>query len=119
MRRETGELLPYYARLCETYPIVSLEDGLAEDEWEGWRDLTARLGATTQLVGDDLFVTNPARLRRGIELHVANAILIKVKQIGTLTETPEAGGNAEGAGDAAVNSPLSRGTGENPRGRPA
>src|SRR2546425_11193700 len=99
MRRETGELLPYYARLCETYPIVSLEDGLAEDEWEGWRDLTARLGSTTQLVGDDLFVTNPARLRRGIELHVGNAILIKGNPIGKLTQTPEAGGAPHAARD--------------------
>src|SRR2546425_10032022 len=106
MRRETGELLPYYARLCETYPIVSLEDGLAEDEWEGWRDLTARLGSTTQLVGDDLFVTNPARLRRGIELHVAKAILIKGNQIGTLTETLEGGATARGARQRTILSHL-------------
>src|SRR5437899_3238054 len=102
IQRQTGELLTYYARLCETYPIVSLEDGLAEDEWEGWRDLTARLGSTTQLVGDDLFVTNPARLRRGIELHVANAVLIKVNQIGTLTETLEAVATAKAAGYASI-----------------
>src|SRR2546425_7275807 len=102
MRRETGELLPYYARLCETYPIVSLEDGLAEDAWEGWRDLTARLGSTTQLVGDDLFVTNPARLRRGIEFHLANAILIQGNQNGTLTETLEAVATAKAAGYASI-----------------
>src|SRR3989441_6528947 len=100
IQRQTGELLTYYARLCETYPIVSLEDGLAEDEWEGWRDLTARLGATTQLVGDDLFVTNPARLRRGIEFHLANVILIKDNQIRTLTATLEAAATAKAAGDA-------------------
>src|SRR2546428_6835427 len=85
-QRQTGELLTYYSRLCETYPIVSLEDGLAEDAWEGWRDLTARLGATTQLVGDDLFVTNPARLRRGIELHAGNALFTKANPIWTVTQ---------------------------------
>src|SRR3989449_7546208 len=113
IQRQTGELLTYYARLCETYPIVSLEDGLAEDEWEGWRDLTARLGSTTQLVGDDLFVTNPARLRRGIELHVANAILIKGNQIGTLTQTLEAVATPEGPRDASIISHLPDGTEEN------
>src|SRR5438309_731486 len=80
----------------------SPSEGRGEDEWEGWRDLTARLGSTTQLVGDDLFVTNPARLRRGIELHVANAILIKVNQIGTLTETLEAVVTARAAGYASI-----------------
>src|SRR2546425_4697753 len=119
MRRETGELLPYYARLCETYPIVSLEDGLAEDEWEGWRDLTARLGSTTQLVGDDLFVTNPARLRRGIELHVANAILIKVNQIGTLTETLEAVAPARAARSASIISHRPGGPGDTTIAEPA
>jgi enolase len=85
-----GELVDLYAAWVERYPIVSIEDGMAEDDWEGWRLLTERLGGTIQLVGDDLFVTNPARLRQGIERGVANSILIKVNQIGTLTETLEA-----------------------------
>ena len=75
---------------CGKYPIVSIEDGLAEDDWDGWKELTDELGARVQLVGDDLFVTNAARLRRGIERGIANAILVKVNQIGTLTETLEA-----------------------------
>ena len=73
----------------ETYPILSIEDGLAEDDWDGWRKLTAALGGRVQLIGDDLFATNPARLRRGMEEGVANAVLVKVNQIGTLTETLE------------------------------
>jgi enolase len=76
--------------LCARFPIASIEDGLAEDDWPGWRLLTERLGDRAQLVGDDLFVTNVERLRRGIEEQVANAILVKVNQIGTLTETLEA-----------------------------
>lgn len=83
----TDALIDYYDRLRATYPILSIEDGIAEDDWAGWRQLTERLGAHTQLVGDDLFVTNPERLRTGIALGAANAILIKVNQIGTLTET--------------------------------
>jgi enolase len=79
----------FYESLAERFPIVSVEDGVAEDDWEAWRTLTERLGARLQLVGDDLFVTNPERLRRGIEEGVANAILVKVNQIGTLTETLE------------------------------
>jgi enolase len=81
------EMVEYYADLVERYPIVSLEDGMAEDDWDGWKLLTDRLGDTVQLVGDDLFVTNPERLGKGIELGVANSILIKLNQIGTLTET--------------------------------
>jgi enolase len=77
------------ARWAERYPILSIEDGLAEDDWEGWRLLTERLGDRVQLVGDDLFVTNPLRLKEGIERKVANAILVKVNQIGTLSETLE------------------------------
>jgi enolase len=88
--------------LAARYPVVSLEDGLAEDDWEGWRALTEQLGGRVQLVGDDLFVTNPERLRRGIEEGVGNAILVKVNQIGTLTETLEAIGMAREAGYAAV-----------------
>lgn len=101
-QRQTADLLTYYADLCQTYPIISLEDGLAEDAWEDWRHLTTRLGSTVQLVGDDLFVTNPARLRRGIEMRAANAILIKVNQIGTLTETLETVALARTAGYAAI-----------------
>jgi enolase len=80
----------FWEELCGRYPIVSIEDGLDEDDWDGWRELTERLGGSVQLVGDDLFVTNVDRLRRGIEAGVANAILVKVNQIGTLTETLEA-----------------------------
>lgn len=87
---DPDEMVDYWARLTETYPIVSIEDGLAEDEWAAWRKLTARIGNRVQLVGDDLFVTNTARLQRGIEKGVANAILVKVNQIGTLTETLDA-----------------------------
>src|SRR5215203_1547071 len=83
------EMVEYYVRLCDRYPIISIEDGLAEDDWEGWAMITARLGGRVQLVGDDLFVTNPKILRRGIEEGVGNSILIKVNQIGTLTETFE------------------------------
>lgn len=81
------ELTAYYAELCDAYPIVSIEDGLAEDDWDGWKALTDALGDKVQLVGDDLFVTNPARLSDGIGRGVANSILVKVNQIGTLTET--------------------------------
>jgi enolase len=83
----SAELADYFAALCDRYPIVSIEDGMAEDDWDGWAALTARLGDRVQLVGDDLFVTNPERLQRGLDLGVANSILIKVNQIGTLTET--------------------------------
>ena len=83
------EMVEYYVRLCDDYPIISIEDGLAEDDWEGWAMITERLGNRIQLVGDDLFVTNPKILARGIEEGVANSILIKVNQIGTLTETFE------------------------------
>ncbi len=82
-----AEMVDYWAELAGRYPIVSIEDGMAEDDWDGWAILTERLGDTVQLVGDDIFVTDEERLRRGIESHTANAILIKVNQIGTLTET--------------------------------
>ncbi|MBI3537868.1 MAG: phosphopyruvate hydratase [Chloroflexi bacterium] len=85
-----AQMIDFYADLCKKYPIVSIEDGLAEDDWETWTQLNARLGARTQLVGDDLFVTNVARLKKGIELRAANSILIKLNQIGTLTETLDA-----------------------------
>lgn len=81
------EMIEYLTKLCNKYPIVSIEDGLAEEDWEGWKLLTEKLGNKIQLVGDDLFVTNPKRLRNGIEKNVANTILIKPNQIGTLTET--------------------------------
>jgi enolase len=87
---EPAEMVDLWAQWCERYPIVSIEDGMAEDDWEGWRLLTERLGDRVQLVGDDLFVTNVERLRLGVERGVANSILIKVNQIGTLTETLEA-----------------------------
>ncbi|MDI3280882.1 MAG: phosphopyruvate hydratase, partial [Bacillota bacterium] len=99
---DTEELIDYYEELCRNYPIVSLEDPLAEEEWAGWRELTARLGGKVQLVGDDLFVTNTRRLARGIRDGVANSILIKVNQIGTLTETLEAVEMARRAGYTAI-----------------
>jgi enolase len=86
-RKTAGQLIDYYADLCARFPIISIEDGCAENDWEGWKELTAKLGHKIQLVGDDLFVTNVEFLRRGIAEHVANSILIKVNQIGTLTET--------------------------------
>lgn len=79
-------MISMYEALCDKYPIISIEDGLNEDDWEGWKKLTERLGNKIQLVGDDLFVTNVKRLAAGIKLHVANAILVKVNQIGTVTE---------------------------------
>ena len=84
------EMAAYYAGLCDKYPLISIEDGLDENDWDGWTALTHRLGDSVQLVGDDLFVTNPTRLQRGIDGGTANAILIKVNQIGTLTETLDA-----------------------------
>jgi enolase len=86
-KRTAEELINYYADLCARFPIISIEDGCAENDWDGWKKLTERLGDKIQLVGDDLFVTNVEFLRRGIAEHVANSILIKVNQIGTLTET--------------------------------
>jgi enolase len=86
----SAETIEYFAGLLDRYPIVSIEDGLAEDDWDAWVDLTARLGDRVQLVGDDLFVTSPERLRQGIDARAANSILVKVNQIGTLTETLDA-----------------------------
>ena len=86
----SAEMVDYWENLVNKYPIVSIEDGMAEEDWEGWKLLTERIGSRVQLVGDDLFVTNPERLKKGIELGVANAILIKFNQIGSLTETLEA-----------------------------
>ena len=88
-KRTSTEMIDFYEVLVKNFPIVSIEDGLAEDDWKGWKALTARLGKKIQLVGDDLFVTDPNRLKRGIKEKVANAILVKLNQIGTLTETLE------------------------------
>jgi len=96
------ELVAFYAELCDRYPIVSIEDGMAEDDWAGWKALTDRLGDRCQLVGDDLFVTNPARLARGLEEGVANSVLIKVNQIGSLTETLDCIEMAQRAGYTTV-----------------
>ncbi len=95
-------MVDYYFTLADTHPIISIEDGLAEDDWEGWALLTKSLGSRVQIVGDDLFVTNTEYLRKGIEVGVANSILIKVNQIGTLTETLEAIEMAKRAGYTAV-----------------
>ena len=98
----SAEMTAYYAELVANYPIFSIEDGMAEDDWEGWKGLTNALGNRVQLVGDDLFVTNVARLEQGIDKGIANAILVKVNQIGTLTETLDAVRVAQQAGYAAV-----------------
>ncbi|MDW7680103.1 MAG: phosphopyruvate hydratase, partial [bacterium] len=96
------QIVDYYAKLVEKYPIVSIEDGMAEDDWDGWKIMTDKLGHKIQLVGDDLFVTNTKRLAHGIELGVCNSILIKVNQIGTLSETLDAIEMAHKAGYTAV-----------------
>jgi enolase len=98
----SSDLTEYWRSVCDRFPVVSIEDGMAEEDWDGWKLLTEALGDRVQLVGDDLFVTNPERLRRGIDEGVANAILIKVNQIGTLSETLDAVGIARDAGYAAV-----------------
>ena len=98
----TDEMVDYWAALVEKYPIISIEDGLAEEDWDGWVKLTERLGKKVQLVGDDLFVTNTERLKKGIEMGAANAILVKVNQIGTLTESLEAIEMAKRAGYACI-----------------
>ena len=86
IRRDGSEMISYYEELVQNFPIFSIEDGLDEDDWDGWQNLTKRLGDKIQLVGDDLFVTNPKRLEAGIKMGAGNAILVKVNQIGTLTE---------------------------------
>ena len=83
-------MVEYYEKLISNYPLVSIEDPLDEDEWDAWKALTAEIGGRVQLVGDDLFVTNPARMKKGIELGAANALIVKVNQIGSLTETLDA-----------------------------
>lgn len=102
IKRNYKELVEYYSNLVEKYPIISIEDGLDEEDWEGWKYLTEKLGNKIQLVGDDLFVTNTTRLEKGIESGVANSILIKVNQIGTITETLNAIEMAKRAGYTAV-----------------
>ena len=100
--RTTDEMISLYEELCSRYPVFSIEDGLDEEDWEGFRRLTERLGNKVQLVGDDLFVTNAKRLKKGIENGCGNSILIKLNQIGTLTETMEAIDTAHRAGYTAV-----------------
>ncbi|WP_373085585.1 phosphopyruvate hydratase, partial [Sneathiella sp.] len=99
---DPAEMVDYYAKLVADYPIISIEDGMSEDDWDGWKLLTDKLGGKVQLVGDDLFVTNPLRLKDGITRGVANSILVKVNQIGSLTETLEAVEMAHRAGYTAV-----------------
>jgi enolase len=109
IKKNTQEMIAFYDELISQYPIVSIEDPLSEDEWEGWAELTGRLGKKVQLVGDDLFVTNTARLAKGISLGVANSILVKVNQIGSLTETLDA---VQMAGRARYTSVISHRSGE-------
>ena len=99
---DAGEFVEFLAAWVDQYPIISIEDGMAEDDWAGWAELTARLGKRVQLVGDDLFVTDPATIRQGIERGVANSVLIKLNQIGTLSQTLDAIGTAMRAGYTAV-----------------
>jgi enolase len=101
-RMTTDELIDYWEKIASKYPVVSIEDGLAEEDWEGWKNLTGKLGKQIQLVGDDLFVTNTARLSKGIDMGAGNSILIKLNQIGSLTETIEAVQTAQRAGYTAV-----------------
>ena len=100
----SDEMIDYWANWCDQYPILSIEDGMAEFDWDGWKKITDRLGKKIQLVGDDLFVTNPAILAKGIEKGVANSILIKVNQIGSLTETLDAMEMAAAAGYTCMSS---------------
>ncbi len=100
--RDSNGMIEFYEQLCSKYPIICIEDGLAEDDWSGWQTLTKQLGSKIQLVGDDIFVTNVSRLRRGIEERVGNSILVKVNQIGTLTETIQTVETAYSAGYTAI-----------------
>jgi len=106
---EAEAMAEYLAELAGKYPIISIEDGMAEDDWDGWKALTDKIGNSCQLVGDDLFVTNSSRLRDGIKMGVANSILVKVNQIGTLTETLDA---VETAHKAAYTAVMSHRSGE-------
>jgi enolase len=109
----SSQMVQFYKDLCKQYPIISIEDGMAEDDWQGWQELTQVLGNSTQLVGDDLFVTNPQRLAQGIQKGIANSILVKVNQIGSLSETLEAVQMAQRAGYTAVISHRSGETEDN------
>jgi len=102
IKKSREEMIDFWAELVDKYPIISLEDGLAEDDWDGWKLLTEKIGTKVQLVGDDLFVTNTERLKKGIDMDIANSILIKVNQIGTLTETLDSIQMANKAGYTAV-----------------
>ena len=108
-----GEMVDFYVDLCKKYPIISIEDGLAEDDWENWIELTKKLGTEVQIVGDDLFVTNTKRIKKGIEMAAANSVLIKLNQIGTLTETLDAIKMAQDTGWTAVVSHRSGETEDN------
>src|SRR5699024_4560066 len=101
-QKSAAQMVDYYAGLVDAYPLVSIEDPLNEDDWQGWQEITTRLGSRVQLVGDDLFVTNPERLARGIKDGAANALLVKVNQIGSLTETMDAVAMATRAGFASM-----------------
>jgi enolase len=101
-KKTSKEMVDLYSDLVKRYPIVSIEDGLAEEDWDGWKLLTKTLGKKVQIVGDDIFVTNTKRLKKGIKMGIANSILIKVNQIGTLTETIEAIEMAKRAGYTAI-----------------
>src|SRR3546814_6200063 len=103
----SDELVDYWVNWCNKYPIISIEDGLAEDDWDGWKKLTAQVGESVQLVGDDLFVTNVKRLSQGIENSIANSTLVKVNQIGHLSETIDAVNMAHRAGYTSVMRPRS------------
>ena len=113
VKRSSEEQAQYLAELSEKYPIISIEDGMDENDWEGWKSLTEKIGDKVQLVGDDLYVTNVERLSRGIEQNIANSILIKVNQIGTLTETIAAVNMAHNAGYTSVMSHRSGETEDN------
>lgn len=108
-----GEMVDFYVNLCELYPIVSIEDGLAEDDWDSWMEMTKKLGRKVQIVGDDLFVTNTKRIQKGIELQAANSVLIKLNQIGSVTETLNAIKMAQDEGWTAVVSHRSGETEDN------
>jgi len=109
-QKSAADMVAYYSELLANYPLVSIEDPLAEDDWSGWAQMTAELGDKVQIVGDDLYVTNPERLQKGIDMAAGNSILVKVNQIGTLTETMDAVSLAQRHGMKAI---ISHRSGEN------